>query len=88
MRCLDIGEALAKENFGVIDKSEKERKAIKDARKNLAETLTALGLMEPFFHRSPDDIDQIIESCVDGFRHSMIEQNFPKTDVFEDEIPY
>jgi hypothetical protein len=88
MTCLNIGTALAKENFGVIDKSPRERQAIKDARRNLAETLTELGLMQPFFNRSADDIDRIIESCIDGFRASIVKQNFPDTDVFEDEIPF
>jgi hypothetical protein len=88
MTCLNIGTALAKENFGVIDKSARERQAIKDARRNLAETLTELGLMQPFANRSADDIDRIIESCIDGFRASMMKQKFPDTDVFEDEIPF
>jgi hypothetical protein len=88
MACLNIGAALAKENFGVIDKSARERHAIKDARRNLAETLTELGLMQPFFNRSADDIDRIIESCIDGFRASIMKQNFPESDVLDDEIPF
>ena len=88
MSCLNVGADLARENFGVIDKSERERQAIKGARRNLAETLIELGLMEPFFHRSEADIDRIIETCVDGFRHSLMKQKFPDTDVFEDEVPF
>ena len=88
MRCLDLGSGLARGNLGMIDKTERERKAIKDARRNLAETLNELDLMKPFFKRSPVDIDRIIEACIDGFRASMMDQNFPANDVFKDEIPF
>jgi hypothetical protein len=55
----------------MIDKTELETQAIKAARRNLAEVLTELGLMAPFHDRSADEIDRIIEACIDGFQDAM-----------------
>ena len=75
MRCLDVGAALARRKNGLIDKTDMEKTAIKDARRFFAEALTELGLMEAFFDRKPEEIDQLIEACVDGFQDSMQSQS-------------
>lgn len=82
MRCLDAGSAIANRKSGMIDKTDLEARAIKDARKFLAEILTEMGIMEPFHHRSADEIDRIIEACVDGFQASMQRQ------VLNDDVPF
>lgn len=75
MTCLTAGSAIARRNLGMIDKTDMEIRAIRDARQFLAEALTEMGLMEPFFHRPAEDIDRVIEACVDGFQASMLRQS-------------
>lgn len=75
LRCQSAGAAIAKGNKGMIDKSDMEQRAIKDARRFLAEVLTELNLMAPFHDRSTAEIDRIIEACVDGFQDSMQRQS-------------
>ena len=58
----------------MIDKSEMEARAVKDARRALAEALVELGLMDAFRNRSAAEIDRVIEACIDGFQASMRRQ--------------
>ena len=87
MRCLDAGASLAGRNAGVIDKTDMEKRAIKDARRFFAEALGELGLLAPFHDRTGEEIDRIIEACVDGFQDSMQHQA-DEGRPFEDEIPF
>ena len=66
----------------MIDKTDMERQAIKDARRFFAEALTELGLMGLFHDRSAADIDRLIEACIDGFQDSMQRQ------ALNDDIPF
>jgi hypothetical protein len=66
-----VGAAIAGRRGGMIDKTQMEQQAIKDARRPFAEALTELGLMEHFFDLSAEQIDQLIEAAVDGFQQSM-----------------
>ena len=87
--CLDAGAALAKGNNGVIDKTEMETQAIKEARRFLAEVLTEMNLMAPFHDRSAAEIDRIIEACIDGFQDAMRRQADAVRNVpFDDIIPF
>jgi hypothetical protein len=69
--CLDAGAAIAKRSQGMIDKTEMESAAIKAARRNFAEALIELGLIEVFHDRTAAEIDRIIEACVGGFQEAM-----------------
>jgi hypothetical protein len=66
----------------VIDKTNMEQQAIKDARHSFAEALTELGLMEHFVDLSAEQIDQLIEAAVDGFQQSM------QCQALNDDLPF
>jgi hypothetical protein len=58
----------------MIDKTEMEQQAIKDARRLFAAALTELGLMQHFLELGAEQIDQLIEAAVDGFQESVQRQ--------------
>jgi Family of unknown function (DUF6511) len=80
--CQGAGAAIAGRHGGVIDKTEMEQQAIKDARRPFAEALTELGLMEHFLELNAEQIDQLIEAAVDGFQRSMQGQ------ALNDDVPW
>jgi hypothetical protein len=82
LRCQCAGAALAERYHGMIDKTDMEKQAIKDARRLFAEALTELGLMEHFFDLSAEQIDRLIEAAVDGFQESMQRQ------ALNDDVPW
>jgi Family of unknown function (DUF6511) len=82
LRCQGAGAALAGRHNGMIDKTDMEQQAIKDARRPFAEILTELGLMEHFFDLTAEQIDQLIEAAVDGFQQSMRGQ------ALNDDLPF
>jgi hypothetical protein len=87
MRCCEAGSALARRSGGVIDKTPMEARAVKDARRPLAEVLVELNLMAPLHDRSAAEIDRIIEACVDGFQASM-QRQAAESDPLDDPLPF
>jgi Family of unknown function (DUF6511) len=85
--CCEAGGALAQRSGGVIDKTPMEERAIREARRPLAEVLTELDLMAPFHDRSAAEIDRVIEACVDGFQASMRRQAAER-DPLNDPVPF
>lgn len=78
MLCLNWGAEHTDPETGVMSKSkltEMERAAIVDARASLCEILERLGLMAPFFDRSAEEIDAVIEACWRGCQVSMWRQS-------------
>jgi hypothetical protein len=75
----------------MIDKTARETQALKDARQEFAEALTALGLMAPFFDRSAAEIDRLIEAAVTGYVESMQRQSAQRErtgTTYDDLIPF
>ena len=59
------------ENNGMIDKTDMEKRAIADARHFLAEVLNEMDLMDPFLNRTTEEIDRIIEACVEDYENKV-----------------
>jgi uncharacterized protein DUF6511 len=75
MACLKVGANNARKSFAVINKTDMEIRAIRDARKQFASALSELGLMSAFQKRPASDIDRIISACIEGFQTSMQRQS-------------
>src|SRR5919106_1137069 len=76
LRCLDAGAAIAGRHGGVIDKTEMEQRAIKDARRPFAEALTELGLMEHFFDLSAKQINALIDAALEAEHRSKPQRDY------------
>jgi hypothetical protein len=75
----------------MIDKTARETQALKDARRDFAEALTALGLMASFFDRTAAEIDQLIEAAVTGYVESMQRQAGQRErtgTTYDDPLPF
>jgi hypothetical protein len=74
----------------MIDKTDMEAHAIRDARRPFAEVLNELGLMPAFFDRKAEEIDRLIEACIDGFQESLQRQAAEKNKAtpFSDDLPF
>lgn len=74
----------------MIDKTAREERAIKAARKPFAEALTEAGLMEHFFGLDAQSIDRLIEAAVGGYVDSMAEQAgvVERDGALNDPIPF
>jgi len=75
----------------MIDKTAREAQALKDARPDFAEALTALGLMAPFFDRTAAEIDQLIEAAVTGYVECMLRQAAQRErtgTTYDDPLPF
>ena len=70
----------------MIDKTAMEKQALREARRNFAEALKELGLLDAFKNCSSAQIDQVIEACVDGFQESMRRQAAASTP--DDPLPF
>ena len=80
-----------KEQTAYRTRPQREAQAIRDARTLFAEALTDLGLIEPFFHRSAEDIDRLIEAAVTGYIDSMQDQAARKErtgTALDDPLPF
>lgn len=72
MECLDAITANAIRGMGVMSsKTEMERKAISDARRQFYAALMSIERAEPFDSATKDEMESVIEAVWDGLRASM-----------------